>query len=326
MDIKTLFEKFNHLTILVIGDVMIDSYVWGKVERISPEAPVPVVHVQKREQRLGGAANVALNIQSLGAKPILCSVIGKDDAGNSFINILAKNTISSTGIILDSSRTTTVKERIIGGAQQLLRIDSEMDYEIDDQQQQNLIKKIDELLIGIDAIVFEDYDKGVLTPFVIQSIISKALAKKIPTIVDPKKRNFLNYHKATLFKPNLKEIKEGLKVDINPDNLKSIQHAVSQLKNELHVEGVLLTLSERGVFIDYEQEKHLIAAHKREITDVSGAGDTVTALAALLLALRIPAHRMAALVNLGGGLVCQHIGVIPIEKEELLQEAIKHNI
>ncbi len=324
--LEEIFDAFNQLKILVIGDVMIDSYLWGKVERISPEAPVPILNVEKREIRLGGAANVALNLQALGATPILCSVIGNDMDGASLLKLVEENKLSSEGIVLSEERITTIKHRVISGSHHLLRVDQETDKEITEQEKQKLIAKITVLLATVDAVIFEDYDKGVLNKAVIEAVIAKAKETNIPTIVDPKKRNFLYYKGASLFKPNKKELKEGLKIDADLNDVKEVEKSVQQLKAQLQLESVLITLSENGVYFQNEKERIHLPAHIRKISDVSGAGDTVVSTAALCLALGLSAEIIAGLSNLAGGLVCEQVGVVPIEKSKLLEEAIREKI
>lgn len=324
--LSEIFEAFNSLKALIIGDVMIDSYIYGSVERISPEAPVPVVTVKNKEKRLGGAANVALNVQALGAKPILCSVVGTDRDGEIFKQLLHGQDITSEGIICSGDRTTTKKQRIMSGSHHLLRIDSEISTDINSKEEDALIELVRQKIAEVDVVIFEDYDKGTLTARVIQEVIMLANNQNIPTVVDPKKKNFLCYVGATLFKPNLKELKEGLKIDFDAKNPDELQNAVSELKSRLSVKNALVTLSERGVFIDGEKEKHLLPAHIRTISDVSGAGDTVISIAALAMALHIPPKLVAALSNLGGGLVCEFIGVVPVNKNSLYEEALEHKL
>ncbi|WP_138479624.1 bifunctional heptose 7-phosphate kinase/heptose 1-phosphate adenyltransferase [Dyadobacter bucti] len=323
MNIDQVFEAFNSLRVLVIGDVMLDSYVWGKVERISPEAPVPVVTVQTREYRLGGAGNVLLNVQSLGAEAIICSVIGTDNPGDLLENSLKEKGMNCEGLIRSENRVTTIKERIIAGSQQVVRIDTETDKPISRHETERLVAKAKELIPSCNVVIFEDYDKGVLTAESIAEITAFANLHDVPTVVDPKKRNFLAYHNTTLFKPNLKELREGLKVDFNVDNPVELQATVQQLKETLNIHGALITLSERGVFIDFENEIHQLPAHIRQIADVSGAGDTVISIAACCVALRLPPRTIAAVSNLGGGLVCEMVGVVPIDKNLLKAEAQK---
>jgi D-glycero-beta-D-manno-heptose-7-phosphate kinase len=326
MNVQKTFEDFNSLNVLIIGDVMLDSYIWGAVERISPEAPVPIVTVKKKDFRLGGAANVALNVASLGAKPILCALIGDDEDGKKLMQRLDDGKISKDGIVVSSHRPTTVKTRIIASSQHVVRVDEESDKVVNAQEESDLMQRIEKLLPSCQVVIFEDYDKGVLNASIIEKTVALANKNSIPTVVDPKKRNFLFYYGVTLFKPNLKELREGLKVDVDAGNQATVESAVNQLKVKLSAAGVMLTLSEHGIYIDFGNEKIKLPAHPREIADVSGAGDTVVSIAALAVALGLSPQEIAFLSNLGGGLVCQHVGVVPIDKEELLQEALIESI
>ncbi len=317
-----VFDKFNSLNILIIGDVMIDSYVWGKIERVSPEAPVPVVQVTKKENRLGGAANVALNVQSLGANPIICAIIGDDPEGIDLLSLLERSQLSKEGIIPIKDRLTTVKSRIIAHNHHVVRVDAETDTDISDEFSRIVQAKIAEIITEkkIDAIIFEDYDKGLISEDLITFTVALANQKGIITVVDPKKRNFHYYKDVSLFKPNLKELREGMKAEIDPVSITQIETAVDQIKAELNAKNVMLTLSEHGVFISTAKGQKLIPAHVRSIADVSGAGDTVIATAALCLASGLDEYQTAAIANLAGGLVCEHVGVVPINKEQLLKE------
>ena len=322
---QSLFDQFNSLTILIIGDVMIDTYIWGNVDRISPEAPVPIVSITKKESRLGGAANVALNVQALGATPLICSVIGDDLEGIEFQKLLADQNLSEEGILRIQDRPTTVKTRVIGHHQQVVRIDAETDKSISPKETSLVFEKIKHIIENktIDAIIFEDYDKGLITQELIQRTVELATQKEIITVVDPKKRNFLHYKNVTLFKPNLKELREGLKVDIDPKLSYELEHAVDVLQKRLNAQMVMVTLSELGVYISSNEGKKIMPAHIRDIADVSGAGDTVVATATLCLAAGLDAFKTVAIANLAGGLVCEHVGVVPIEKDQLLAESEK---
>lgn len=323
LSIDELFAQFDSLRVLIIGDVMLDSYVWGRVERISPEAPVPVVNVDRRELRLGGAGNVLLNVQALGAEAIICSVIGTDAPGDQLEHELCNRGLNCDGLIRSNDRITTIKERIIAGSQQVVRVDTETDRYITNEERTQLVAKAKELIPTCHVVIFEDYDKGVLSKEAIAEITDFANEQRIPTVVDPKKRNFLSYQNTTLFKPNLKELREGLKLDFDVDNADEFQSAVDQLKQQLNVSGALITLSERGVFIDFNDEQLKLPAHVRKIADVSGAGDTVISIAACCVALRQSPAVIAGLSNLGGGLVCESVGVVPIDKTQLKQEAVE---
>lgn len=323
--IRDTFKSFNNLNVLIIGDVMIDSYLWGKVNRISPEAPVPIVSVSTKERRLGGAANVALNIQALGANPILCSVIGVDYEGQAFMDLLKTQKLSQKGILKSRDRITTVKTRIIGNNSQLLRVDEEVDTEIIPSETQQLITLISYIISHdkIDVIIFEDYNKGLINSKLISKVVELAKSKGIPTCVDPKKKNFNSYKGVSLFKPNLKELREGIKLDISGDNINELQRAVSSFRVKQKAETILVTLAEKGVITNSRKIKEHLPAHIRSIADVSGAGDTVISVASLCRALECPDVLTAAIANLSGGLVCEQIGVVPVNKEQLLEEALK---
>lgn len=325
MNFKELFNQFIGKRILVIGDVMIDSYLRGKVHRVSPEAPVPIVSLEKEEDRLGGAANVAINLVSMGANPIICSVVGDDVQGVLFKNLLDFSSISAEGLVFSSDRITTVKTRVIGNNQQLLRIDSEQTHPISTEEETALIQKVKDLIHeGIDGIIFEDYNKGVLTPRCISEIIDYANQNNVVTTVDPKKENFLAYKNVTLFKPNLKELKEGLGLQFSFSNERSkFEEAIQLLEKELNNRISFVTLSEHGVFIKKEDQQSYIPAHLRNISDVSGAGDTVISIATLCLVAGFPLELIAEISNIAGGLVCEKSGVVSIDKDQLLQETEK---
>ncbi|WP_266204419.1 bifunctional heptose 7-phosphate kinase/heptose 1-phosphate adenyltransferase [Pontibacter kalidii] len=321
--LEDIFEAFNRLKVLVVGDVMIDSYLWGKTSRISPEAPVPIVNVVKREKRLGGAANVALNVQAMGAMPLLCSVIGDDKDGADYLRLMEEKGLPTEGIVQSPERVTTIKHRIIAGAQQLLRVDSEIEHNLTDYEERHLEERFLQLLGQADVVIFEDYDKGVFSERNIRRFLELANQHGVPSVIDPKKKNFLSYVGCTLFKPNLKELKEGLKADFADENLPAFEDAVEELQQRLQVKQVLVTLSERGVFVADGAEKTYIEAHRRSISDVSGAGDTVISIAALCMALKTSLPFMAGLSNLGGGLVCEQVGVVPVDRQRLYEEALR---
>ena len=321
MDFNTLFQGFNDKKVLIVGDAMIDAYMWGEVNRISPEAPVPVVEVKKHENRLGGAANVALNLKALGANPILCSVIGTGERGVLFEKLMKESNLSTVGILSTNKRKTTIKTRVIAENKHQLRIDEEETSPI--LQADEFLKLTISLMDDMDVVILQDYNKGVLTAEIIEGVISTANKKGIPTIVDPKKLNFNSYKNCTIFKPNLAEIKAGMKVDFDANNIAEIEKATSELRKKLSAKGVLLTLSEKGICINSEKEFKHTPAFKRNIIDVSGAGDTVISVASLCLASNMDYTDLSILSTLAGGLVCEDVGVMPINKEKLLAEAIK---
>ncbi len=329
--IDKLFQAFSGKRVLIIGDVMVDAYLFGTVDRISPEAPVPVVSVVGRDNRPGGAANVALNVQSLGAEPILCSVVGNDSKGEEFVQSIEKCGLTTRGIIKSNHRITSTKFRIIGNKTQLLRVDEEITTPLNDNdfiQIYDIIEHIVENEV-IDAIIFEDYDKGVITKDLIEKIIFKARILDIPVIVDPKKRNFHFYKKATIFKPNLKELIEGTYAEIDIYQEKELFRLADAFMNDHELEILITTLSERGIMVAWRCDNgrkidhKIIPAHLRNIADVSGAGDTVVSVVSLCHAAGLNPEETASIANIAGGLVCEEVGVVPIEKMKLYEEALK---
>ena len=309
-----VFEQFAQQKVLIIGDAMLDVYMWGNINRQSPEADVPVVDVQKYEKRLGGAANVAKNIASIGARPILCSVIGDNDQG--FFELMNKQGLCTKGV-LQENRKTTVKTRIFSNNKYQLRVDEEDLFPI--QSEQVFVKNTTKLMEDVSVIIFQDYNKGVLTSTVIKKIIAAAKGKHIPIAVDPKKDNFWAYKGVDLFKPNLKELNDAYGTQIAGDNITEIEKVTKNLQEKLKVKNILLTLSENGIF-HLSNESFYQAAFERNIVDVSGAGDSVIAAAALGLSLDITAQELCTISNLAGGLVCEKAGVVPVQKENLLAE------
>lgn len=327
MTINSLFQKIEKLRVLVIGDVMTDAYLWGKVDRISPEAPVPIVAISKKERRLGGAANVALNVQALGAVPLLCGVVGNDAEGDEFIALMKKQKLNTGGIVKLSNRKTTVKTRVIGNNHHLMRIDEELNTALTPKQSDLFIDAIRQMIKKHkpSVIIFEDYDKGALNAKVISEITETAARLKIKTAVDPKKNNFHYYRNVTLFKPNLSELKTGLKTEIENIDVPGLCKVGESFRIRQNISMLMVTLSEHGVFYCTQKEALLIPAHVRNISDVSGAGDTVISVAACCLAAGAPDHDVAAIANLAGGLVCESVGVVPIDKRTLINELIKMN-
>lgn len=322
--INKAFEAFSSLNVLIVGDVMLDAYLWGDVDRISPEAPVPVVQVGKKEERLGGAANVALNTQALGATPITCSVIGSDEGADRLMELMKTHAMPVDGLVSSADRRTTVKTRVISGSQQMLRVDEEDVMELSQAEETGLFDRIGHIMEerSIDVLIFEDYNKGTLTPSLIQRVIALCKEHSVPTVVDPKKRNFLEYSGITLFKPNLAELMDGVSGQADLSTEEAVKKATKRVRDTLQQEISLVTLSEKGVFVDSEEGHAVYPAHVRDIFDVSGAGDTVVSVAALGLALSWAPSDIARMANLAGGLVCERIGVVPVEKDRLREEAL----
>ena len=321
-DFQKLFDSFSTLRVGVIGDLMLDTYMWGKVERISPEAPVPVVTLEKKEYRIGGAGNVALNCQKLGSQVFILSVIGDDTEGLLLEELLNESLIDTSYLIKSHKRRTTNKTRIISRNQQMMRLDAEDTGDLEEKDQQILLQKIRSFIQANDPhlIIFEDYNKGVLTESVIHEVIALCRQAGILTAVDPKRKNFFTYHHADIFKPNLKEVKDGLNLLIDDVNLPVLNSIHSELKNILQHQVSFITLSDKGVFYQQNGKYSMIPSHLRNIADVSGAGDTVIAVAALVYASTHNAHLMAEIANIAGGLACESVGAVAVDKEKLLHE------
>ncbi|MDP4685862.1 MAG: bifunctional ADP-heptose synthase [Salibacteraceae bacterium] len=320
--ISSAFERFKHQTILVIGDIIVDAYCRGSVTRVSPEAPVPILDIKSREYRLGGAANVALNIHGMGAKPVLCSIVGKDHGAKQVQELMHAQGLSTDGVFKSEERITSVKTRLMSGHHQLLRMDEEQTDFISETDRDTLMAFILTFIANEnpDAIIFEDYDKGTIDQNLIEAVMSVAQKVNIPVTVDPKKRNFFHYQGATLFKPNMRELVEGLNLPNLKSREKDLHFAFAKLTERMPVEMAFFTLSADGVFITNGQESTHHTAHKRNIADVSGAGDTVISVATCALAAGLGMDEISYLSNLAGGYVCQFPGVVAISASELRTE------
>jgi len=317
-----LFNDFKSLKVGVIGDVMLDSYIWGKVERISPEAPVPVVSLDHKEQRIGGAGNVALNCAGLGSKVFMLSIAGDDEEGWELERLLKENLIDTTGLIKSRNRITTNKTRVISRNQQMMRLDAEKTDDLSKSDEDTLLKQVAEFISHEDPniLIFEDYNKGVLTERVIRETISLCRASGVISAVDPKRKNFFNYKKVDLFKPNLKEVRDGLNLLFDNPDLYLLREIHAQLQKQLEHKVSLVTLSERGIFYQEDNNAAIVPSHLRNVADVSGAGDTVIAVASLVYAATKNAHLMAEIANIAGGLVCEDVGTVAVDRDRLLRE------
>ncbi|MGD8778897.1 MAG: D-glycero-beta-D-manno-heptose-7-phosphate kinase [Ignavibacteria bacterium] len=329
--IKTSNDRLNEIRdkikgkrIAVIGDMMLDSYFWGNVKRISPEAPVPVVEVENEFSRFGGAANVALNISTLGGYPIPVGVIGNDNNGNTFMDLMRETDIDNSGIITDDDRPTTTKTRVIANNQHVVRVDKENKTSITDSVENKIINFIEIHKTSLDGIILQDYNKGVLTQKIIKTIIEIANNNNIIITVDPKFNNFFEYKNVTVFKPNRKETEDAFGIRIFDNN--SISNAGSLLLEKLKPEYALLTLGEEGIAIfnsNNHKDERRIPTKARKVRDVSGAGDTV--ISALTIALSAGADILEAsyLANYSGGLVCEEVGIVPIYLDKLFDTVKK---
>ena len=311
-----IYERFNNKRIFVIGDLMLDVYIWGKVGRISPEAPVPIVEVEEESYRFGGAANVGMNIKSLGGIPILVGVIGYDREGTVIDALIKENNIERDGVFYDEDRPTTVKTRIIAHNQHVVRIDKEDRSEISSDLENKILQFIQQRKNEIDGIILQDYNKGVLTKSLIKQVIDFASQNNILITVDPKFDNFFEYRNVTVFKPNRKETEDALGFKL--DSEERVLEAGQQLKEKLNPEYLLLTRGEKGMTLFSKNgDVHTIPTRARKVADVSGAGDTVIATITMALAAGAEIEEASTIANLAAGLVCEEVGVVPINRELL---------
>ncbi|MBZ5855569.1 bifunctional heptose 7-phosphate kinase/heptose 1-phosphate adenyltransferase [Flavihumibacter profundi] len=322
MNFDQLFKSFNDIKVGVIGDVMLDTYWWGHVDRISPEAPVPVVALDKRELRIGGAGNVALNLVALGAKVNIFSVMGEDTDGRTLDQLLTDSGIDTSYIIFSHERKTTNKVRVISRNQQMMRLDSETTADLSKTVEDALFDRICDFIQKEKpaVLIFEDYNKGVLTETLIRRVIGLCKDNNVITSVDPKKKNFFTYTGVDIFKPNLKEVKEGLNIALESVTLEAMKEVHNRLQKELSHHISFITLSEKGVFYQKDDQAAIIPSHIRNIADVSGAGDTVIAVASLVYAATRDVELFSHVANIAGGLVCEEVGTAAINKDLLLAE------
>ena len=325
MNISRLFEEFTQKKVLVLGDTMVDAYFYGSVSRISPEAPVPIVNLKSKERRLGGAANVALNLKALGAEPIICSIKGNDKDGQTLKELLIENKLTADALLNDYTRETTVKTRIIGNSHQLLRIDEESTRPIDTTLENLLFDAVKSFIKVVDVLIFQDYNKGLLTPRLIKLVIDLCKKENVPMVVDPKFNNFFEYQGVTLFKPNKKELLQAENIGENL-RVNELMKLGESVRTKLQAKKLMTTLSEDGVMIISNQGNIHLPAHPRKIVDVSGAGDSVLSVAALCVACGVSDELTAELSNLAGGIVCEQVGVVPIDRDLLFSEALELNV
>ena len=323
--LNQLKKSFNGLKIAIIGDMMLDCYYWGEVKRISPEAPVPVVEVGEEFYRFGGAANVALNILKLGGVPIPIGVIGYDNNGTIFTSLLAENNIESEGLIVDESRPTTSKTRVIAHDQHVVRIDKENKDYLNGNIQNKLFNYFSKHMDSFDGLILQDYNKGVLSPSLIEKIISLANEHSLLITVDPKFNNFFCYKNVTVFKPNRKEAEDVLGIKIKTDE--DIISAGNKILENIKAKYVLLTLGEGGISVfEHDKKVNRMPTKARKVADVSGAGDTVISTLTMALAAKADIYEASFLANYAGGLVCEEVGIVPIEAGKLFNTIILEKI
>ena len=319
---QNLFDKFSNLKVGVIGDVMMDTYIWGETERISPEAPVPIVSLKKKEFRIGGAGNVALNIQSLGATSFIISVTGDDEDARILQELFDTNNINTSYSFASKDRITTSKTRVISRNQHMMRLDSEITSDLNKNDEEQLLNNFEKFIKKEkpDVVVLQDYNKGIMTATVIEKVIRLCKQHKIVTTVDPKRKNFLEYRSVDVFKPNMKEVKEALNLIFTDTSLVSLKAIHKELSRLLNHKLSFITLSEKGVFYQQDEESAIIPSHLRNIADVSGAGDTVIAVASLVYAATRNPFLMSEIANIAGGMVCEEVGTVAINRIKLLHE------
>jgi rfaE bifunctional protein kinase chain/domain len=321
-DFEKLFDSFSKIRVAVIGDLMLDTYWWGQVDRISPEAPVPVVGLQKKEFRIGGAGNVALNLRALKAQVTVFSVIGRDPEGTLLKELFTEQGIQINYLLESGKRITTNKTRVISMNQQMMRLDSETTEDLLAEEETRIVSAVEKYLDvqKPNVLIFEDYNKGVLTSKVISQVLALCQARNVFTTADPKKKNFFTYTGVGLFKPNLKEVREGLHLPLEDIHLTELEDIHHQLLEKLGHQISLITLSEKGLFCQEGKASRIIPSHVRRISDVSGAGDAVIAVASLVYAATQDIALMAEIANLAGGLVCEEVGTMPVNRQGLLKE------
>ncbi len=314
--LKSIFEQFKDRSILVVGDLMIDEYLRGNVNRLSPEAPVPVVEIDHESYHLGGAANVSINLKSLGCQPITLGLIGYDRAGDILMDLLAEAGMGTEGIVRSDDRPTTLKTRIIGDNQHIARVDREKIEYIDGQLLKSLIQRFDELYEQCSAIILEDYNKGVLSKELIEYVVNRARQHQKPVLVDPKFINFLEYRGVTVFKPNVKETVHALGRPVSNEH--EVEQAGQELLNKLQAECVLITRGGKGMsLIEKNHPTSHIPTRTRKVADVSGAGDTVISTMAAALVGGASFREAATMANYAAGLVCEEVGIVPVQRDAL---------
>ena len=320
--LKELFRNFQGKRIAVLGDLMVDRYYWGKVHRVSPEAPVPVVEVDTESVRLGGAANVAHNIQALGGDPVLVGIIGNDHAGTTLLEILKERSLTPSGIAIDPSRPTTMKTRVIAHGQHVVRIDNESKAECPAALQQQMVDTVKEHIGSLHGIIIEDYNKGVVTKDVIRQVVAIANEHDVPVTVDPKFNNFLEYRNVTVFKPNRREAEEALGGRLR--TIGDIVHAGKHLLEVLQARNVLLTRGEDGMSLfEANGEVTHFPTTATNVQDVSGAGDTVISTLTMALVGGAGIRDAAILANCAGGIVVGEVGIVPVQPGQLIAEALR---
>lgn len=320
--LEKIVEQAKTKKILVFGDLMVDEYLWGRVTRISPEAPVPIINISSAQLRFGGAANVAFNLMGLGLTPLLVGVVGDDRMGNQFLEMMQKNGLPGQGVIVCPGRSTTVKTRIIGNNQHIARVDQESSEAILSETQEKLFEIFLSNIADISSIIIQDYNKGLVVPQLTQHVTELAERHGKIVTVDPKFENFFSFKNVTVFKPNTKEAEEALAMKIR-DEADLIQ-AGQKLLAELNSKAVLITRGSRGMVLFEKNEDPVFLGTKAlNVADVSGAGDTAIATLTFALAGGSTIKEAVTLSNYAAGLVCEEVGVVPVYLDKLISAVFR---
>lgn len=322
--LKELFQRVEGKKIAVVGDLMVDRYYWGNVSRVSPEAPVPIVDVTSESVRLGGAANVARNIQTLGGQPLLVGLIGNDHPGTQLLEIVKEQGMDAAGIVVDPSRPTTIKTRVIAHGQHVVRVDNESKADCPEHLEHLLIDAVKYNIHSIDGIIIEDYNKGAVTSRIIREVIAVAVKYGKIVTVDPKFNNFFEFRNVTVFKPNKREVEEVIGGRLR--TLEDVVQAGRRLLGELAAGNVLLTRGEEGMslFQSNGEVSHIHTAAEH-VQDVSGAGDTVISTLTIALAGGATIHEASVLANCAAGVVVASVGIAPVHSSELIAAALRYS-
>ncbi|HHE07895.1 MAG TPA: D-glycero-beta-D-manno-heptose-7-phosphate kinase [Chlorobaculum parvum] len=320
--IEHIFQAFKKSRIAIIGDLMIDKYIFGHVSRISPEYPVPVVDVNREDSRLGGAANVAINTHALGAETLLFGVTGQDAERTNLLRLMQERQLDTSMVVADPSRPTTCKTRILSQNHHITRVDYERRHPLDEAIEAQLLGMFRQVAPSLDAVVLEDYNKGVLAPSLVEAVIAVCRDLEVPVLVDPKLKGFFSYSGCTVFKPNLSELSASLGISAGNTD-REVEEACLQLTEKLDVTSLVVTRSEKGMTIYNGSFTH-IPAVSLDVADVSGAGDTVIAMLALGMASKLDLVTSTRIANLAAHTVCQEVGAVPVRTEKLFNACLAH--
>lgn len=316
--VRKILSQFRKQEILIIGDIMLDRYIWGTVNRISPEAPVPIVKVNQETVLLGGAGNVASNIVSLTGKASCFGIIGPDRAGKEVLARLRALKVNTRGIITDPKRCTTVKTRLIAHNQQVVRVDRERDRLISRAMEKRLLLQVMRGIKRASCLIISDYDKGVITKTLLKTILPVAEEKGLPVAIDPKLTHFNYYQPSTVITPNITEASKATAIEFKEEE--DILRAGQRILDQSFCQGVLITMGERGMLLFQKGKKpHAIPAVAREVYDVTGAGDTVISTLALALASGADLEEASIMANHAGGIVVGKLGTANLVPSEILQ-------